>query len=200
MSAVQTDLNVAEFRHLTDAQIRQIHELHRGALPNDVMPAFGVTVLGTYLRELCKPTVGTVLVAEQDGRIVGFIALRFAEVSMARCVDLTGLITFIGRAFMRPRLMSRLFSQLRQRITNPPESAEIDFFLVDADHRGMSVGGRLIGLAETKAAENGRNSIFTKTSNARLCDYYVRAKQARKVGEYNIGPDRYFSIEWPIGQ
>lgn len=198
MTIGETDIEVTEVRHLTDGQIRQIHDLHRRSLPNDVMPAFGVTVLQTYLGELCRPSVGSVLVAEQDGEIFGFIALRFVELSMARCVDLTGLFTFFSRALRRPKLMIHLFSQVRQRITNPPESAEIDFFLVKASHRGKSIGSRLICLAETVASERGRSSIFTKTSNARLFDYYVSAKDAQLVGEYKVGSNRYFSVEWQI--
>lgn len=193
-------IDVAEIRHLTDDQIRQIYNLHSTALPDDVMPAFGISVTKAYLNTLNSQDTGVVLTAESEGRVIGYIALRFKEFSMAGCVGFIGILTFLGRALRRPGLLLRLFAQLRLRVKNPELSAEIDFFVVDPEFRGQSVGSRLVDLAETAASEKGCNSIFTKTSNERLFGYYVRAKEARLIDAYLVRSERYFSVGWPIAR
>lgn len=193
-------IKVAEVQHLTEEQIRQIYNLHRTALPDDVMPAFGVSVTGAYLKTLNSQDTGVVLTAEFEGRVIGYIALRFKEFSMAGCVGFIGILTFLGRALRRPSLLLRLIAQLRLRVKNPELSAEIDFFVVDPGFRGQSIGSRLVDLAETAASEKGCNSIFTKTSNERLFRFYVRTKEARLIDAYLVRSERYFSVGWPIAR
>lgn len=200
MTAGDAGFKVAEVQDLTEEQIRQIYNLHRTALPDDVMPAFGISVTGAYLNTLNSQDIGAVLTAESEGRVIGYIALRFKEFSMAGCVGFTGILTFLGRALRRPSLLLRLIAQLRLRVKNPELSAEIDFFVVDPGFRGQSVGTRLVDLAETAASERGCNSIFTKTSNERLFGFYVRTKEAQLIDAYLVRSERYFSVGWPIAR
>ena len=162
------------------------------------MPKFGAEVTRSYLLDLLQSGTGVVVLAERGGAVAGFLVLRFGPVDMTRFLTLRAVLRFLGNACRHPVLVPRLAGQLWYRAEVPENSAEIDFFAVDATHRSAGIGSGLLDHAEAAARARDCTGIFTKTNNADLAGYYRRDRNARLVRSFRILSARYFNLHWPV--
>jgi glycosyltransferase involved in cell wall biosynthesis/ribosomal protein S18 acetylase RimI-like enzyme len=136
--------------------------LHREALPNAFLPTLGDAFLTRLYRALADDRAAVVVVAEQEGRVVGFAAGLISGRAFAlRFYSRHGLhaLAAAARGLRRNGAVRRALETARHTASDGPfPDPELISIAVDGDARGHGIG-RVLGdavvggLAELGAAE-----------------------------------------------
>jgi GNAT superfamily N-acetyltransferase len=192
------NIEVISSERFSIALASEVHELHARNLYNDVLPSFGRSVEQRYLRHLCSNDNGIIVIAVDDSKLVGFIALRFKPINMSTFVSMYDAFRFIFRSLARPRVMVSFIVQLLKTQRNPAGSYEIDYFVVDEACRSKGIGTKMLHACDQIANINGVNLIYTKTSNMKLYKFYRETKGAILINSFSTPFGTYKSIAWYV--
>ena len=190
------NVQITSLEKVSENIIKEIHQLHLQSLPNDVMPNFGFSVEKKYLLELNNNRNGRIVIATDDGKIIGFLLLRFKPINMNGLLNAAACVEFISNSLRKKIILVRLIFQLLRSRLNPEGSCEVDYFVVLEQYRGKGVGAKLLLMAEEVARENGFKSIYTKTNNKSLYHFYKKIKNASLVYTFSIFSDKYYGVLW----
>lgn len=192
-------------RTMTSVDVCAVADIHTDALPDDLLPRLGRSFLAkNYYASILKSKYSTVIVAELDNRIVGFVNLSFNATKHAIWFLLTNLpsllISSVRLCFKdRTFIFNMLFSFLNNAAVDIPKgAAEISFIAVDPSCHGKGVGKKLVEESNKTALQRGISQLFTKTlsSNIHVQNMYIKGWGARIVSTVKIGAKEYVYISW----
>jgi len=173
--------------------------IHRSALLHDVAPAFGNPFLERFYRRLLSSPDQVLLVASGGDAVEGFCALAMRPPPLSAVLRPADLWTFARHIIHSPSLVVSSVVQARHRtVCDWESSAEIAFVAVDPRHAGRGIGTDLVRVATATAAGRGRQSVVTKTANARFAEFYHREFGAAVVAEFAVAGSTYRVLEWSV--
>jgi len=192
------NLSITIFEKEIDKKLsNEVHKIHLSSLPNDVLPNFGSDFELRYLNLLLENN-GYLIVAKKENTILGFIALKFGSLKIHSLLSFSSIVIFISKSFTKPTLIFKLIGQFNKKKVFPRSSAEVDYFAVVEEARGMGLGSLMLEEAEKICIKNNLHKVHTKTSNQRLIEYYKDKKGAKVQHEFKILRNRYVYLLWKI--
>lgn len=186
-------------RDATESDISGIIAIHSNSLPKDVFPNMGLRFLRKYYRSLLLNKSGHVLVAVQQGVVLGFVSIELDRINLIRLFSLRDLGVFLLNATLRPGLIvSAVYQMLKNKDSYNNRISEISFIAVAADQRRQGICKKLILSAMRKSKDVNKTHIKTKTSNVDLSDYYQHTHKAIISDKYKIFGTTYKTLKWQL--
>jgi ribosomal protein S18 acetylase RimI-like enzyme len=197
---------VVSIRQMTSRDVSSVAALHRTSLPEDFLPRLGERFLSqVYYPEALRSRWSTVLVAERDGRIVGFLQLSGAPVRFYRELLRRRFLSVAGTALMRlvwnlPLALEAL-AIVRTLPPHLDSSSEVMFIAVAPEARQQAVGHRL--LKETFAlccSMWGVRRLYGKISpsNPGAVALFINRTGGREVSTVVIRRRSYIYVVWEL--
>ena len=189
--------------------IDSIASLHKGAFPGFFLSLMGERFLGEYYRLVLEGDDGIVLVGEDEGGLVGFVAGSVDPAGFYRRMSANKfrlILPIVAAAIRRPVLLGRIVFNIRKirregRSGNLYEqsTAELTSIAVDPRCGGRGVGGGLLTafLEYTRELESKKVRLTTDTDDNDpvnafyvangflLCDTKVTSR-GRRMNVYEI--------------
>jgi ribosomal protein S18 acetylase RimI-like enzyme len=174
-------------RRAEPADLASVARVHVAAFQGFFLAELGERFLTAYYRTVLDYSAGVFLVAEREGRVVGFIAgfLRPAEfyrlMSKRRMRFVVPALLGIAR---RPGLLIRIVRRAKRvmsgKASGTPRAAnacELSSVAVDPHTGGKGVGGKLVHKFLEDAASIGAREVFLTTDaegNEAVNRFYVK--------------------------
>lgn len=168
-----------------DLVFHQMAEIHREAISEGFLSSLGERFLTGLYRHLSGMENAFAFVAEEEGRVLGFIvgALDTGSVyrSYAQKGGLSAILTLAPK-LLSPRRVARVMETVlypgRKRNDGLPEP-EILNFCVRSDQQGKGVGGALFQALCTEFARRGVGEIRIVTGEGQVsAQHFYEAKGA----------------------
>ena len=173
-------------------------DIHRAALPNDVLPRLGKRFLGRYFESMLADDSQPIIGAFVDDELVGFCQLSLSPVGIATVLRRQpGCILSIAAAVVRQPAVFRRGLALAFRRSSDTRVPEVSLLAVSALHQRRGIGKQLVRHAMAVAAGRGFDRIHTKTANASARAMYERSFGASVVETYAVGGLEYWCLSWP---
>ena len=182
-------------------EIANLIEVHRGALPDDVLPSLGVDVMTRYYNKvfLLQENQKAILFgAYSQARLVGFCCLLFEQISFLSIINLNTIRILLVILINNPLVLMKLICQLVHSFPLLDNSSEIAYFAVIEENRGKGVGRFLIKKCIEKSRKLDLEYVQTKTSNSQLYKFYVECFDAKLLKEFHAGKNIYRVINFKL--
>jgi ribosomal protein S18 acetylase RimI-like enzyme len=168
-------------RDATTADLAAVAALHVAALPHDFLSQLGASFLRQVYPTFLQSELGFLLVAEEEGRVVGFVSCacdtaRFFRTTLRRrwpCLMLLAL----RRLLFHPRDLARLLGAWRyptkNRALTMPELVSI---AVEPRWQGRGVGRRLLNEFDQRLKQRRARRFFLTvgTDNRSARGFYAK--------------------------
>ena len=201
---------MAEIRELKTASsdyIKSIAELHKRAFPSFFLTQLGVPFLRTLYAGYIEDRASGIIVAEQNERLVGFIAYSNDYPRFYKGLIKNHLIKFAfcsaGAAIRHPSFITRLLGAFKksESVVKQEKYVELASICVDPDIESKGVGSALIdylkGIVdfdklayinlETDADGNDGVNRFYEKNDFKLERQYMTS-EGRRMNEYRFTP------------
>lgn len=181
--------------------IERLIDIHVHSLPGDVLPNLGRATINRYYSEVLKfqsERKAVLFGAYQEFRIIGFCCLTTSSVGIFSLVRVDTIGNLASMLFRKPALLVNALVQLWHATSIPDSACEIAYIGVEDRFRGIGIGGLLINRCMAYCREQGFLYLQTKTSNERLCEYYLTSYGGTIVKEFRIFGDAYRLIRWRV--
>ena len=204
-AGTRRELAVA-IRPMTSRDVASVAALHRICLPEDFLPRLGERFLSrVYYPEAIRSRWSTVLVAERDDRIVGFLQLSSAPVRFYRELLRRRFVGVFGTALRRLVWNLPLALEALAIVrTLPPHlgsSSEVMFIAVAPEARQQAVGQRLIKEALALGRSDwGVERVYGKISrgNPGAVALFINRTGGREVSNVVIRGRSYVYVVWDL--
>lgn len=164
-------------RRAVPADLDRVVAVHVAAFPGFFLTALGPAFLRAYYRAVLDFDAGCLLVAELDGRVVGFVAgfadpRRFYGIFRRRPLPFAAAVAagLLRRPWLLGRILGRARSILHRGSGSRPEptaaACELSSLAVDPLARRRGVGQRLVAAFAAAARERGLD-VVRLTTDAR---------------------------------
>ena len=202
-------MEIHEIETADAAQIRTIAELHTRAFPQFFLTQLGISFLSTLYRGYVEDENSGIFLAEEQGRLVGFLAysnnypqfyknlIKYHLPKFAACAALA--------AIRHPSFIKRLLRAFKKSdsVVKQEQYVELASICVEPTAEGKGVGSALIDALkrivdfekyayinlETDAADNERTNRFYVNNGFVLERQYITA-EGRKMNEYRFYKSR----------
>lgn len=201
---------MAEIRELKTASseyIKAIAELHKRAFPSFFLTQLGVPFLRTLYTGYMEDKDSGIIVAEEGGKLVGFIAYSNDYPRFYKGLIKNHLIKFafcsVGAAIRHPSFIKRLLGAFKksESVVKEEKYVELASICVDPEIESKGVGSALIdylkGIVdfniydyinlETDADGNDGVNRFYKINGFNLEREFITA-EGRRMNEYRYAP------------
>lgn len=194
-----------QFSEIEISDTKQIAEIHFEELGDGVISLFGYEfVKRLYINLLEAGNWG--FLAKDKNDVVGFIIATRVEVKLQKCLTISSVAFFILESIRRPSkfysflIAFREFFLLKEKAQIKPTNTfiELSHFAVRGHYKGGGIGRTLIQMLEERAREKGILSIFTRTHNKKLSEYYIRTKEAKILKSIPFKGHESIMLEWKI--
>ena len=194
------DAGEVEFTNATEQDLLEIALIHKKSLAIGVLSNCGIDFLVRMYSSILQTSSNAMVVAKIDGKVVGFIVGLVKDVSPLASLDLKALLIYLFNCFRKPYLFFSTLKLLRhlKYDKNRPGDVEISHFAVDNRYRGMGIGSGLISIIEDKVVESGSDSIFTRTHNDRLIEFYQTNFGAQEIARFSTSQIDYVTLKWLV--
>ena len=201
---------MAEIHELETASleyIKAIAELHKKAFPSFFLTQLGVPFLRTLYSGYMEVRDSGIIVAEEEGKLVGFIAYSNDYPRFYKGLIKNHLIKFafcsIGAAIRHPSFIKRLLGAFKksESVVKTERYVELASICVDPDIESKGVGSALINYLknivdfnkfayinlETDADGNDGVNRFYEKNGFKLERMFTTA-EGRRMNEYRFAP------------
>ncbi len=194
-------------REITQDDLKSISAIHLSALPDDLLPQLGAGFLEMlYYQSTFESPYATVLVAEKDNKIVGFVNIAYDPVRNSYWIFRRKAMAIAARmllkSILRPAWGIAMFMSLNKNVSVdvPDHSAEISFIAVSPEYHGKGIGKQLAHECNKVVAKKGCTHVYTKTllSNVHVQQIYIKAFDARIISTVTIGRKPFVYVLWDI--
>ncbi len=188
-------------------RIREIAELHKKAFPSFFLTQLGTSFLYTLYSGYCEDALSGIILAEDGGKTVGFIAYSEDYPLFYKGLIKKHLLKFafcsLGAAIRHPSFIKRLFGAFKKSESVVKEEAYVELASIGVDPsvEGKGIGTKLIDYLkeivdfnrfsyinlETDADDNEAANAFYLKNGFRLERVYF-TKEGRKMNEYRYNP------------
>ena len=186
---------------INKCEIANLIEVHRGALPDDVLPNLGVDVMTRYYDKvfLLQESQKAILFgAYSQDRLVGFCCLLFEQISFLSIINFNTIRILFVILISNPLVLMKLICQLVHSFPLLDNSSEIAYFAVSEGSRGQGVGRFLIKKCIEKSKKLNLKYVQTKTSNSQLYKFYVKCFSANLLKEFHVGKIIYRVVNFQL--
>jgi ribosomal protein S18 acetylase RimI-like enzyme len=196
-----------DIRAATPEDVAPIVQIHRRAFPGFFLTHLGAPFLRAYYRLVLDQPGGILLVAEESGAVVGFIAgfldpRAFYRTMRERKWRLLPAVAagLLGAPWLLPRVVASVLRVSRrgnEAVPRGPTSCELASLAVVPRAGGRGIGRSLVAAFMAEAARRGASEVHLTTDaegNDRVNAFYEslgfhRSRQfvafgARKMNEY----------------
>ena len=184
-------------RKISLDDLNDVVKIHSMALPDDVLPNLGITLLDRYYKSVVDDKSQLIVGSWHDGHLLGYCLTSKKDITLTKLFSsVTGLLSLTTLMLSRPGLF---YSGLKQAMKTSPletDEAEIAFIAVSPKHQGNGVGKAMIAYAVQVCREEGIAFLKTKTSNKALRNYYLRNYLAQEIDSYAICGKNYSVLKW----
>ena len=198
--------SINELQSADKSTIQAIARLHKRAFPTFFLTQLGVPFLTTLYTGYMEDKNSGIIVAENKGRIIGFIAYSKDYSRFYKGLMKNHLIKFafcsLGAAIRHPSFIKRLLGAFKksESVVKEEQYVELSSICVDPRIESKGLGSKLIdylkGIVdfntyayinlETDAEENeGANHFYVK-NGFKLARTFTTA-EGRKMNEYRYG-------------
>ena len=201
---------MAVFRELEEANsdyIESIAELHKKAFPTFFLTQLGIPFLRTLYMGYMEDKDSGIIAAEEEGKLVGFIAYSNDYPRFYKGLIKNHLIKFafcsVGAAILHPSFIKRLLGafQKSESVVKTERYVELASICVDPEMESRGVGSSLIDYLksivdfnkyayinlETDADGNDGVNRFYVKNGFKLEREFVTA-EGRRMNEYRFAP------------
>jgi ribosomal protein S18 acetylase RimI-like enzyme len=168
---------------------KKVAQIHAKTLTVGLLPSLGKPFLERLYRSAARDKSCILIVAVEDGRIIGFVMGSIAPPTLYLRSAFQTFPQILTAMIKRPRVLSRLLSVLRYaaRSTSNP-SAELLSIAVCREHRGTGISGVLLREFKLKMMiRNIRKFRVTATETQRAALKFYRKNGGIPVSEFNLG-------------
>lgn len=204
-------VSIKELHNADKGTIQAIAQLHKRAFPSFFLTQLGIPFLTTLYAGYMEDNDSGIIVAENNGRIIGFIAYSKEYSHFYKGLIKNHLIKFafcsLGAAIKHPSFIKRLLGafQKSDSVVKDEKYVELSSICVDPRIESKGLGSKLIdylkGIVdfktyayinlETDAEDNeGANHFYVK-NGFKLARTFTTA-EGRKMNEYryNLGENK----------
>lgn len=194
---------IRELEHNDKNVINVVSRLHKKAFPKFFLSQLGIPFLYTLYNGYMEDNNSGIIVAEKNGKIVGFLAYsndysRFYKGLIKRHIIKFAFCS-LGAAIRHPSFIKRLLGAFNKSdsVRKKEKYVELSSICVDPDYEGHGVGSRMIEFLkqkvnfgeyayinlETDAENNDGANAFYKKNGFKLARMFVTS-EGRKMNEY----------------
>lgn len=177
-----------------------IASIHKNSLGVGVLSNCGTSFLVRMYSSIMQLSSNLLVVAKIDGKVVGFIVGMTEKVSPLKSLNLIAVLIFLLNCIRKPYLVISAVTVYRNLSKNQdrPGDVEISHFAVNDRYRGRGVGSRLVSIIGDMARDSGYSSVFTRTHNDRLIEFYRVNFNALEVNRLRTPKVDYVTLKWKI--
>ena len=210
------DIELTEIKELETANpeiIQLISELHKKAFPSFFLTQLGIPFLKTLYEGYAEDNNSGIITAEENGKLVGFIAYSSDYPEFYKGLIKNHLLKFalcsFGVAVRHPSFIKRIFGAFKksESVKKEDKYVELASICVDPESESKGLGTELIGYLksivdfdtysyinlETDADNNDRVNRFYEKNGFVLSRQY-ETPQGRKMNEYR------YSVKTIVGE
>ena len=196
-------IQIRELQHEDKQLISLLAVLHKSAFPRFFLTQLGLPFLRTLYNGYLEDENSGIIVAEDDGKLFGFIAYSNDYPSFYRGLIKKHIIKFgfcsLGAAIRHPSFIKRLFGAFKKSksVVKPEKYVELASICVDLKNEGKGIGSLLIDYLksnvdfgvysyinlETDANDNEKANRFYVKNGFVLERQFVTA-EGRMMNEY----------------
>ena len=201
---------MVQIRRIKEASkdyIREIADLHERAFPSFFLTQLGAPFLRTLYAGYLEDEESGIIVAEDNGRLIGFIAFsndypRFYRGLINQHLTKFAFCSF-GAAIRHPSFIRRLFGAFKksESVVKEEKYVELASICVDPEIKNRGLGTQLIDYLksivefekyayinlETDADDNEAANQFYKKNGFKLIRTFT-TPEARRMNEYRFSP------------
>ncbi len=178
---------------LSREHVPEVSKIHQTELEVGVLNLFGQAFLETMYRELLDKNWG--FVAHENQELVGFICATEVEISLLRCLSLRSIFVFLLNSIKNPRKLRSFIAIFQKLYLNRYDvsvksnhtAIELSQFAVKEHWKGRGIGRKLIEALEEKGRMRGATTVFTRTHNPALAEFYYGTRNATVVEHVSLG-------------
>lgn len=200
-------INIKELQTVSSDYIRSISELHKRAFPKFFLTQLGVPFLQTLYTGYMEDKDSGIIVAEDEGKLVGFIAYSNDYPRFYKGLIKNHLMKFafcsFGAAIRHPSFIKRILGAFKKSgsVVKEEKYVELASICVDPEMKNRGLGLKLIDYLkstvdfntyayinlETDADENDSVNKFYAKNNFKLETTFTTA-EGRRMNEYRYKP------------
>ena len=193
---MSSDIKICEVKLI---DFNNLASIHSAALPEDVLPAFGLTVLENFYKKAIDLKSNRFVVAKKQDKVIGFILLSKESINLFEIILSYSFLCGIFRViFFKPSKILVAFSQIINKVPLGIDALEITYIAVMPEYQGFGVGGRLLKHIPLIVKYSNIKYIETKTSNEKLLNYYIKTFNAKLVHQFRSWNNNYYAIKWEL--
>ena len=200
-------VTIRELKEHTPEKIKELAILHKRAFPSFFLTQLGMPFLQTLYLGYTEDEDSGIIVAEEEGTLVGLIAYSNDYPRFYKGLIKKHLIRFavcsIGAAVKHPSFIKRLMGAFRKSdsVVKEEQYVELASICVDPKVEGQGVGTRLIdylkGIVDFNEysyinletdAENNENANKFYVKNGFVLERKYVTAEGRKMNEYRFAP------------
>lgn len=198
---------IKELKKNNPVYMKNIVELHRKAFPSFFLTQLGASFLQTLYSGYMEDQESGIIVAEEDGKLVGFLAYSKNYPQFYKGLIRNHILKFafcsLGAAIRHPSFIKRLFGAFKksESVKKEDKYVELASICVDPSIESKGIGSALIDYLksivdfdsyayinlETDAEENEGANRFYQKNGFVLFRQFVTG-EGRKMNEYRYVP------------
>lgn len=198
---------IKELQTASPEYIKEIANLHKRAFPSFFLTQLGIPFLRTLYTGYMEDQKSGIIVAEEDGKPVGFIAYSNDYPRFYKCLIKKHLFKFaicsVGAAIRHPSFIKRLLGAFKKSksVEKAERYVELASICVDPSIESKGEGSALIDYLkaivdfktytyinlETDAEENDSVNKFYIKNGFKIERQFITA-EGRKMNEYRFAP------------
>lgn len=177
----------------------ELVNIHSAALPEDVLPSMGKTLLINYYKNAITDPSQLIIGGWSDGNLLGFCLISQKHLGLLNIfMSIHGIYCMLATMLLRPRLFYSGLIQSMKSLSLKKNTAEIAFIAVLPSHHGNGIGKLILDYGIQICRESNVEFVQTKTSNKKLRNYYVKKYFAEEIDNFVISGTEYSVLKWSI--
>ncbi len=200
-------VHIRELEHSEANYVESISELHKRAFPDFFLTKLGVSFLRTLYRCYLENEDSGIIIAEEKGKIVGFIAYSYDYPNFYKSLIKEHLLEFalcsLKAAVIHPSFTKRILRAFKksESVIKEEPYVELASICVDPRAEGKGYGSMLINYIKAKVnfnkyayinletdAENNKNVNIFYIKNGFQIERTFTTAEGRKMNEYRYLP------------
>ena len=204
-------ITIRELHNKKSGYIRLIAKLHQKEFSNFFLTQLGIPFLKTLYSCYIEDKYSGMIVAEDDGELIGFIAYSNNYPKFYRDLIKHHLVKFafcsLGAAILHPSFIKRLLGAFKKskEVEKKERYVELASICVDSRIKGTGVGSRLIDYLKNIVDFNTYEYINLETDadkNEKANNFYIKngfilerqftTAEGRKMNEYRFAKGKLY--------